>query len=148
MTIDEVIRHCDRRVKDCEIVHDTDSNVYQEHKLVAECLQKLKHYEDLEKQGKLIELPCAYGDTVYVIDYDKEKNFSIIETTIDEICRNCNGWFFVPNMYRPAFRPWDFGDTVFLMREEAEVALQERKMKVAFAKEIGCDPEEIARIIK
>ena len=76
MTIDEVIRHCDRRVKGCEMVHDTDSKVYQEHKLVAKCLRKLKHYEDLEKQGKLIELPCTNSDTVHVIDCDKERNFS------------------------------------------------------------------------
>lgn len=30
-------------------------------------LEKLAHYEDLEEQGKLIELPCAVGDTVYVV---------------------------------------------------------------------------------
>lgn len=27
---------------------------------------KLKDYEDLEEQGRLIELPCRVGDTVYV----------------------------------------------------------------------------------
>lgn len=144
LTVDDVIKHCGKRVRDCEMVHDTDSNVYQEHKLVAECLQKLKRYEDLEKQGKLVELPCAYGDTVYVIDYDE----NIVEMTINEIRRHCNGWFFIPNKCRPGFRPWEFGNIVFLTKEEAEVALQERKMKVAFAKEIGCDPAEIARIIK
>lgn len=30
-----------------------------------EATQKLAHYEDLEEQGKLIELPCKIGDTVY-----------------------------------------------------------------------------------
>lgn len=29
--------------------------------------EKLKHYEDLEESGRLIELPCAIGDEVYVI---------------------------------------------------------------------------------
>lgn len=28
--------------------------------------EKLKEYEDLEEQGKLVKLPCAVGDTVYV----------------------------------------------------------------------------------
>ena len=28
---------------------------------------KLQHYEDLEEQGRLIELPCKVGDTVYYI---------------------------------------------------------------------------------
>lgn len=30
-----------------------------------EATQKLAHYEDLEEQGRLIELPCKIGDTVY-----------------------------------------------------------------------------------
>lgn len=30
-------------------------------------LQKLAEYEDLEEQGKLLKLPCAVGDTVYVL---------------------------------------------------------------------------------
>lgn len=29
--------------------------------------QRLKHYEDLEGQGRLLRLPCAVGDTVYYI---------------------------------------------------------------------------------
>ena len=28
-------------------------------------IEKLAHYEDLEEQGRLIELPCSVGDTVY-----------------------------------------------------------------------------------
>lgn len=28
-------------------------------------IDKLAHYEDLEEQGRLIELPCAVGDTVW-----------------------------------------------------------------------------------
>lgn len=35
---------------------------------LANCEQKLKHYEDLEEQGKLLKLPCAVGDTVYRIN--------------------------------------------------------------------------------
>ncbi len=30
---------------------------------------KLKEYEDLWEQGRLIKLPCKVGDTVYVIHY-------------------------------------------------------------------------------
>ena len=29
--------------------------------------EKLAEYEDLEEQGKLLKLPCAVGDTVYVL---------------------------------------------------------------------------------
>ena len=33
--------------------------------MAIEALYKLQHYEDLEEQGRLIELPCKIGDTVY-----------------------------------------------------------------------------------
>ena len=29
-------------------------------------MKKLKEYEDLEEQGKLMKLPCKFGDTVFV----------------------------------------------------------------------------------
>lgn len=31
------------------------------------CIDKLAYYEDLEEQGRLIELPCAVGDEVFII---------------------------------------------------------------------------------
>ena len=31
-------------------------------------IDKLAHYEDLEEQGRLIELPCAVGDTVWLVE--------------------------------------------------------------------------------
>lgn len=33
-----------------------------------ELLTKLAHYEDMEEQGRLIELPCAVGDTVWLVE--------------------------------------------------------------------------------
>lgn len=33
----------------------------------ADLREALKHYEDMEEQGKLVILPCKPGDTVYVI---------------------------------------------------------------------------------
>lgn len=35
--------------------------------ILAKAFKKLKEYEDLEEQGKLPKLPCAVGDTVYVL---------------------------------------------------------------------------------
>ncbi len=32
-----------------------------------ELVERLAEYEDLEEQGKLLKLPCAVGDTVYVL---------------------------------------------------------------------------------
>lgn len=86
LTIDEIIEHCGRKTemyeKVCDIKYLETTTMnnpikeYWEHKQVAEYLRKLKAYEDLEEQGRLIKLPCkeAYtesGDIVYLI-YDDE----------------------------------------------------------------------------
>ena len=35
---------------------------------IRDAFNKLAHYEELEEQGRLIELPCKVGDTVWVAD--------------------------------------------------------------------------------
>jgi hypothetical protein len=76
LTINEIIEHCDRNTrmyeKACDVKYLETSTMnnsikgYWEHKQVAEYLRKLKEYEDLEEQGRLVKLPCKVGDTVYV----------------------------------------------------------------------------------
>ena len=77
LTIDEIIGHCERKTEQYERFYKreyletmplTSSAIkeYWEHRQVVEYLRKLKDYEDLEEQGKLIKLPCKVGDTVYV----------------------------------------------------------------------------------
>ena len=77
LTIDEIIEHCGRKTgmyeKACDVkyletaVMGNGIKEYWEHKQVAEYLRKLKEYEDLEEQGRLIKSPCKVGDTVYLI---------------------------------------------------------------------------------
>ena len=50
---------------------------------IREVLNKLAEYEDLEEQGKLLELPCAVGDTVYYSD--NEYYFTVLPVKVDEI---------------------------------------------------------------
>ena len=38
----------------------------EEHEQLAEWLEELKSYKDLEEQGLLVRLPCKVGDIVYV----------------------------------------------------------------------------------
>ena len=38
---------------------------------IWKAVQKLAHYEDLEEQSRLIELPCKVGDTVWIIRHKK-----------------------------------------------------------------------------
>lgn len=83
-----------------------------------ECIDKLGRLEDLEEQGKLMKLPCAVGDTIYMIYSDEDSSF-VEESKVVEVS---------------TYRVWidsacfdydDFGKTVFLTRKEAEAALEE-----------------------
>lgn len=75
LTIDEIIEHCDRKTemyeKTCDVkylettVMNNPIKGYWEHKQVAEYLRKLKAYENLEEQDRLVKLPCKVGDIVY-----------------------------------------------------------------------------------
>ena len=80
-------------------------------------LKKLEHYEDLAEQGRLIELPCAVGDTVYDIA-GKEARKQIV----DGIEYTADGFFIYANEDEWLGR---LGDLVFLTKEEAEAKLKE-----------------------
>lgn len=67
---------------------------------------KLCEYEELEEQGLLLKLPCKVGDTVYSV---VEDGLQIIELE------------FSLDFY--ARRKSDFGKTVFLTYQEAELEL-------------------------
>lgn len=102
---------------------------------LANCEQRLKHYEDLEEKGKLLKLPCAVGDTVYVIPSEANYKLNIIngysennrvyEQSVNriEISRTgyllstCDGMASVVDTF--------YKKTWFLKREEAEAALKE-----------------------
>lgn len=60
---------------------------------IKEVLDRLRFYEDLEEQGRLIELPCKVGDMVYnLIPLRNGKN-EIKEDVIDKIIINKDGVF-------------------------------------------------------
>lgn len=85
---------------------------------LANCEQRLKYHKDLEEQGKLLKLPCAVGDTVYVLRIDNtaymmnnEKIWEIFEEKFEIRHFDC------------------IGKTVFLTRPDAERALAEMEGK-------------------
>ena len=98
---------------------------------VAELLEELKSYKDLEEQGLLVRLPCKVGDTVYV----PTRNF-ISELRIIMISVDMHGAYFgwklnsgiYPNL--DGFSINKLGKTVFLTREEAEKKLEEMKNEI------------------
>ena len=83
---------------------------------------KLKDYEDLEEQGRLIKLPCKVGDTLYRLVPNLYREY--VEIKIAQFVINKNGIYFITN--RGVH--WNvnrIGKTVFLTREEAEARLKE-----------------------
>ena len=81
---------------------------------VAELLEELKSYKDLEEQGLLVRLPCKVGDTVY-----HTVNNRILEV------ENVDLFFLLLSVAEGRF-----GRTVFLTREEAEKKLEELKNEI------------------
>lgn len=103
---------------------------------IGEALNRLAEYEDLEEQGKLLELPCAVGDTVYqhmIVGVDKIKRKPIYEISEAVVFKfslsSCGLCFWTETTDRGKHQnevPLSaFNKSVFLTREEAEAALKE-----------------------
>ncbi len=84
---------------------------------MADLRERLKEYEDLEEQGKLLKLPCAVGDTVYRF-YTVDDETKIYEHRITTLTNIVN-----------IMEVGEIGETVFLTKEEAEQALKEMEGK-------------------
>ena len=113
---------------------DMNEETFAEYQKV---LDKLAHYEDLEEAGRLIELPCAVGDTVWVVTWvfnGKETVNSIVSRKIDGFIgiRSNPSCMISKEPYRMDFASSEFGKTVFLTREEAEAALKECETEWTF----------------
>lgn len=136
LTIDEIIEHCDRKTemyeKACDVKYLETTTMnnpikeYWEHKQVAEYLRKLKDYEDLEEQGRLIKLPCKVGDIVYKpnsVTLKEIVEIKIESMFITESNFNISGRT-TKMKYSFCCTPKDFGKTVFLTKSEVEAKLK------------------------
>ena len=110
---------------------------------VAELLEELKSYKEAEEQGLLVRLPCKVGDTVWVVtspinvfdydEYDGDAEYEVYESFLSSVSYYASGEQFriyakVTNSFIAAyFRECDFGESIFLTREEAEKKLEEMK---------------------
>ena len=114
-------------------------------------IRKLAYYENLEESGKLVELPCRVGDTLYLLDHECSEgmkyNCEIDGIMEGYLCRNCGTY---PCTLHPSIQQVevknitimkenkmiieftdlrdviieDFGIKVFLTRNEAELKLK------------------------
>lgn len=93
--------------------------------------RKLKDYEDLEEQGRLVKLPCNRGDKIYFIKSAFSMAHFPIEAKVTSICGvDCDNDVMYSsiteyNKIDRRFRSSDIGKTVFLTKSEAEAKLKE-----------------------
>lgn len=89
--------------------------------------RRLKDYEDLEEQGRLIKLPCKVGDTVYAMGFNNNKPIiykSVVLSiliTEKEIAFNVKVDEFEINSQ---LKQSMIDKTVFLTKSEAEAKLK------------------------
>ena len=91
--------------------------------------EKLAEYETAEEEGRLVVLPCKVGDTVYLIDDIDcvfERESIVTEIEIDKDGATIMIQDEIP-ICSSGYNLSDFGEIVFLTREEAEKALKEMK---------------------
>ncbi len=96
---------------------------------------KLKEYEDLEEQGRLIKLPCKVGDTVWDNDCGRPCGYTITAFSFGEceeyICEPVTTKevvFYYTNSsgsITGSFAESEIGKSVFLNKSEAEAKLKE-----------------------
>lgn len=92
--------------------------------------KKLGELEDLEEKGLLLKLPCKPGDTVYRIS---DHSSYVTSCYIDGIaeCTSIEGMRFIVYIdpdEEDVISLSDFGKTVFLTEEEANVHLRKSKL--------------------
>lgn len=91
---------------------------------INEAIKKLAHYEDIEEQGRMIELPCAVGDILYGSNEEFViKEISYWEDDCDLYSLNIKIEDWKENF--EIIDPEDIGKTVFRTKEEAEAKLAE-----------------------
>jgi hypothetical protein len=92
--------------------------------------RKLKDYEDLEEQGRLLKLPCKVGDTVYFAHHDRVISSEVLSVKYHAEAEN-HGVFIRERLtidVEGVSAEIDFGNigkTVFLTKSEAEAKLKE-----------------------
>lgn len=83
------------------------------------CINKLAHYEDLEDQGRLLELPCKVGDTVYEVGTDCNGKLYMCPYEVQDISERqimyCDEWIDLK----------ENKDNIFFTYEAAEAKLKE-----------------------
>ena len=87
--------------------------------------KKLKEYEDMEEQDRLLKLPCKVGEIVYYINPNKNTINELVVYSFD--IRPLQ--HFACDYMGARLNFNQFGKTVFLTKEEAKAAMDKLKGK-------------------
>ena len=122
LTLDEILKLVNKAAVQMEL--DNCKECSENYKQIAEYLEELKSYKDLEEQGLLVRLPCKVGDVLYCIDN------GIVETLIVNSFRiyNFNRVeidFENASGFALCTFAGELDEGYFLSREEAEKKLEE-----------------------
>lgn len=139
LTLEEAIVHAKEVVEknyrgaDFESIDYIDDDIKancvkyaEEHEQLAEWLEELKSYKDLEEQGLLVRLPCKVGDDLYCIVNGEVKKLKVHSFGIPDFEIIDIEFKYVDGFKIVRF-VGEVGKTVFLTREEAEKKLEEMK---------------------
>lgn len=117
LSIDEAIAEC------------KENDLYQ----LAEWLIQLKEYQDLEKQGLLLRLPCKVGNIIYVngilgVGKAEEHKVTRVNYHSDLVTKRSEFYIEAALVSDPensiGFYDKELGRTVFLTQSEAENKLK------------------------
>lgn len=95
-----------------------------------EAMRELQRYKDLEEQGRLIELPCKGGDTVWLIPFIGGNPLGTIEEDQVTMVGITSKSIHVKTRSFSSYNTTHIiGKRAFLTKEEAEAKLAELKGK-------------------
>lgn len=121
-------KHSDIAIKILNELHTERLDYCSEYLPLIDAANRLAHYEDLEEQGRLVELPCKPSDvTVYQLrDKKHAKGVGVSPRHISCAMVWSDGTYILTHQGANACKSSDFGKTWFLTRAEAEAALKGR----------------------
>ena len=127
--------------EDISQLNNDCAGLWQENELFKAEIENLKESIKAEENGLILRMPCKVGDTVWVItspfnvfddiEYDEDMKDEVYEAFISSATFYKSGEQYriyaktTNNFIGAYFRKCDFGEAVFLTREEAEAKLKE-----------------------
>lgn len=145
LTLDEAIKHekkvAEENYRDTEYestdpIDDDIKTICREHakehEQLANWLEELKSYKDLEEQGLLVRLPCKVGTEVFCF-FPGDSHYTKCQIKKIEICSSIFGniCYLAESVEQRGrccrYFDNEFGKFLFLTREEAEKKLEEMK---------------------